>query len=304
MILRASVGFFAVLITSISFAATPTMTCTSYRSTMLGKDVKYCYDRSTPETLASPGEPVVYFMHGTNGGAKTWKSNNYETSLAKLRASPGKLPPATFISFNTSAYSFFSDRPVKPGSNNTHDAYETWFVEEFMPYIEKTFDVCHVRACRGIIGESMGGYGAIKTALRHPELFSVIAVNSPALSPFTEDRPFWDWAKYYMFKPIGPIKGFLVASIFLHIFPTAALFDASNPTWLVDHYDSTYPFPDVYFDMGGKDSYGFYDGYALFKAALDRKEYKYKTLFEASGHHDMWKRHAVDALKFTLDHVN
>jgi hypothetical protein len=56
--------------------------------------------------------------------------------------------------------------------------------------------------------------------------------------------------------------------------------------------------------MGGKDRYGFYDGYWLIKAALDRKGIAYKTLFEKKTNHCMWKRHAEDALAFLQEHVD
>jgi hypothetical protein len=271
---------------------------------MLGRDVPYCIDRATPEEPARRGEPVVYFMHGTNGTAQTWTWNNYEASLAKMRAA-GKLLPMTFVSFNTSPYSFFADAPVKPGTHDTSHAFESWFLREFMPYIEANLGVCAERACRGILGESMGGFGAIKTALRHPELFSTIAVNSPALSPFpdTERKPFGKWLEYFAFKPIGPVKALLLVEIVFHLFPTPDIFDENNPSWLVDHYDSQYPFPAIYFDMGGKDRYGFYDGYWLLKAALEKKGYAFRTLFEKNTNHSMWKHHAVDALTFMQEHV-
>jgi S-formylglutathione hydrolase FrmB len=293
--------FWALALSGVCAQATP-LNCTSYSSEVLGREVRYCLDRSDPSVAPAPGEPVVYFMHGTNGSAKTWTKNNYQHSLEQLRTSQ-ELPPTTFVSFDTSAYSFFTDHPVKPGSDDTSKAYETWFVTEFIPYIEKTLNVCSQRECRGIMGESMGGLGAIKTALKHPELFSTIAVNSPASSPFETKKPFIDWIGYFSTKRIGPFKGLLVTSIFFGVFPTEEIFQANNPVTLVDNYSSPYPFPNLYFDMGAKDNYGFYDGYALLKAALDRRKFAYTTYLEPSGHHDMWKRHAGDALLFMENHL-
>ena len=37
------------------------------------------------------------------------------------------------------------------------------------------------RANRGVSGVSMGGYGALHLALRHPELFSAVSAHSPAI---------------------------------------------------------------------------------------------------------------------------
>jgi S-formylglutathione hydrolase FrmB len=271
--------------------------CTSYSSTILGKNVQYCIVRSNSENPPSLGEPVVYFMHGSNGNAKTWVKNNYEKSLDLLRQAQN-LKPITFVSFDTSAYSFFTDYPVRNGSTDTSKAYETWFVSEFIPYIEKTWGVCDRRECRGIMGQSMGGFGAIKTALRFPDLFSVIAVNSPALSPFENYRNFSDWDKYLSSKPIGPIKGYIFAKTVSEIFPDENSFLSNDPTTLVERYSSSHGFPSLYFDMGGKDDFGFEDGYQLFKNALDQRHFDYTTIFEPNGHHDMWKRHAVDSILF------
>jgi S-formylglutathione hydrolase FrmB len=278
------------------------LNCAQYSSKVLGREVRYCIDRSTPDVPAEPGEPVVYFMHGTHGSARTWIKNNYAHSLDELRDKQ-ELKPITYISFDTSAYSFYSDHPVKAGSKDTSEAYETWFVTEFIPYIEKTYNVCSIRACRGIMGESMGGFGALKTALRHPELFSTIAVNSPALSPFETKETSSDWVRFFSTKRVGPAIGILVTSMFFSLFPTEESFDENNPTHLVQNYDSTYPFPNLYFDMGGKDNYGFYVGYGLLKEALDQKKFQYTTDFEPSGHHDMWKRHASDSILFMEDHL-
>lgn len=278
-----------------------TLQCTSYASKILGRDVRYCVDRSTPDVPRQPGEPVAYFMHGTNGSARTWTHNNYEGSLATLRHARA-LTPMTFVSFDTSPYSFFSDHPVHKGSKDTSKAYETWFIEEFIPYIEKTLDVCAERACRGIMGQSMGGFGALKTAFKHPELFAAVAVNSPALSPFETRAPFLDWILYFSTKHIGPFKGLLVTTIFFRIFDNDRVFDENNPTYLARN-TTIDPLPAIYFDMGGKDSYGFYDGYHLLKAAFDERKIPYSTLFEPQGHHDMWKRHASDSILFEMEHL-
>ena len=291
----------AVLLSSSIAADAAEVGCTQYLSPMLGHEVHYCVDRSTPGTPSEPGEPVAYFMHGTNGSAKTWERNNFKASLRKLREGE-KLPPVTYVSFDTSAYSFFSDLPHKM-ANEHSQAYESWFTQEFIPYIEKNLQVCDRRECRAIMGVSMGGFGALKTALRHPELFSVIAVNSPALSPFQDRESFWKWVEYFTFKPIGVLKGFMLTKIFFTIFPNDPTFNENNPTRLISEYSAPEPFPELYFDMGGKDGYGFYDGYELIKDTLDEKRFPYSTIFEPAGHHDMWNRHALDSISFIESHL-
>ena len=46
--------------------------------------------------------------------------------------------------------------------------YETMFMRELMPFVERTFPVRRGRAWTGIDGVSLGGFGSWKLALKHP----------------------------------------------------------------------------------------------------------------------------------------
>ena len=67
---------------------------------------------------------------------------------------------------------------------NTRDGSEKWedvIVTEFVPMIESTYRVNASRATRGISGTSMGGYGAFKIAMKHPDLFGSVSAHSAVL---------------------------------------------------------------------------------------------------------------------------
>lgn len=53
--------------------------------------------------------------------------------------------------------------------------YETYLIKELLPLIEKRFSTLGLRQGRAILGESMGGYGALMIASRHPDLFAAAA---------------------------------------------------------------------------------------------------------------------------------
>lgn len=53
--------------------------------------------------------------------------------------------------------------------------YETFLIKELLPIIEKRFSAIGLREGRAILGESMGGYGALMIATRHPDLFVAAA---------------------------------------------------------------------------------------------------------------------------------
>ena len=59
--------------------------------------------------------------------------------------------------------------------------YEDYFVKELIPYIEKTYKVKTERKFRAIAGLSMGGYGSMILALKHPDLFVAAAPLSAAV---------------------------------------------------------------------------------------------------------------------------
>jgi len=60
------------------------------------------------------------------------------------------------------------------------DKYESYILSELIPDVEKRFRVSTQREGRAIAGLSMGGYGAMKFGLKHPEMFALTASMSGA----------------------------------------------------------------------------------------------------------------------------
>jgi len=261
--------------------AASTLQCTKYRSAMLGRRVEYCIQRSRPER-DSRGEPVFYFMHGIFGDAKRWRSNGYDESLRKLLASEG-FPAATFVTFETSALSYFIDQ-----AGGSRQPFQSWFVQEFMPHIEATTGVCSVRECRGVIGNSMGGLGALHTALRFPGLFGVVAVNSPALLPFNIFEPWEAWKAYIDRHPISRLKGKYFLDDSRRAFGSRENFDAHDPSWIMEHrWSAGDAFPELFMDVGGKDSWGFWEGFFRLKDTLQSRGLAFDAHFEPEGTHEI-----------------
>ena len=66
-------------------------------------------------------------------------------------------------------------------SKDGKDRYEDFLLQEFFPFIEKRYRVEPGRGHRAIAGISMGGYGALHLAFRHPQLFVSTSAHSAAL---------------------------------------------------------------------------------------------------------------------------
>src|SRR5579863_407256 len=74
--------------------------------------------------------------------------------------------------------------------------WEDFMIQELVPYIDANFKTLPNRDSRGIAGDFMGGYGAIRFGMRHPDIFgSVYALHpvgtgSGLLTMYS--RPNWD----------------------------------------------------------------------------------------------------------------
>ena len=112
--------------------------------------------------------PVLYLLHGWSGHYDSWLAN---TSLARY-AAEHRLIVVTPEGDN----GWYTDSAVVPA-----DKFESHFVEELIPDVDRRFRTIAARRGRGVAGCSMGGYGALKFGLKHPELFAFAASTSGAL---------------------------------------------------------------------------------------------------------------------------
>jgi enterochelin esterase-like enzyme len=116
--------------------------------------------------------PVVYFFHGYTDSDDKWYGPikhwiNLPTVVNKALAEPGNreiifVTPNAFTRYQGSFYS----------NSITTGNWEGYIVNELIPYIDAHYRTIPTRASRGLAGHSMGGYGAMRIAMRHPETFS------------------------------------------------------------------------------------------------------------------------------------
>lgn len=255
--------------------------CHRYSSLVLEKDVKYCLERSRPDLPQRQGEPVAYYMHGVTEDETHWWKEKYAETLAAFRGAED-LPPFTVVTFETSGTSYFTDRG---GKQSGGDAFETWFVTEFLVHVEADHGVCAARECRAILGHSMGGLGAIKTALRFPHLFATVAANSAALVPFNVHAPMEHWKAYFDRHPIYQVQGRWLIWDARRAFPSAEIFDQHDPSVLVAQLTDSASFPKMYLDVGGRDHYGFQEGFFRFLAAVKKRGLVVESNYYPEGTH-------------------
>jgi putative tributyrin esterase len=90
-----------------------------------------------------------------------------------------------------SAWYLGCQRPMSLITNSAEhpqDCYEDYVVHDLISDVESRFPAATVRDNRAVMGVSMGGFGAVKLALKHPELFCFAGGLSSAID--VPSRPF------------------------------------------------------------------------------------------------------------------
>lgn len=135
----------------------------SFSSEAVGAEVGY--NVSLPPSYAG-GEtryPVIYFLHGA-GGNENSDAGGFSSFVSRLTEAK-RISPAICV-FPNGGMSGYQDRPA------TKILGETLIIKELIPLIDRTYRTQPTRESRVVAGFSMGGGGAIRLALKHPDLFS------------------------------------------------------------------------------------------------------------------------------------
>ena len=118
--------------------------------------------------------PVIYLLHGGGGDFREWTNYSDVAKFAEHRV-------LLVMPEGNSSYYVNS-------ATNANDRYEDYVVKDLIADVEKRFPVGADRSHRAIAGISMGGFGAVKLALSHPDLFVTAAGISSAID--VPRRPF------------------------------------------------------------------------------------------------------------------
>lgn len=113
--------------------------------------------------------PVLYLLHGLGGSAGDWVSTR-----AHLADYAAQYPFIVVVPEGKDGW--YTDGPA-PNAK-----FESYFVEELIPDVDRRFRTIASREGRAVAGLSMGGYGSMKFALKHPELFAFAGSMSGALA--------------------------------------------------------------------------------------------------------------------------
>lgn len=234
--------------------------CNALTSEILKRVVHYCVYVPSGYDAAAKRYPVLYFLHGLGDNEQTLFNSGGWTLLDDLRKQ--KKTSDFLIVAPEGRRSFYID------SADGTVRYNDFFLREFIPHIEARYRIRATRAARAISGISMGGYGAIRFAFAHPELFSAVSAQSAAL--ITDSPKDLDTA-----ARSGAPLGQVLAAVF------------GNPI-NIPHWNENSPFTlarknaaalrrqSIYFNCGQDDNYGFEKGAAALHNQLQQSGVKHE----------------------------
>ena len=113
--------------------------------------------------------------------------------------------------------------------------WEDFVVRELVPYMDTNFRTLANRNSRGLMGDRIGGYGAIRVGMRHPEVFGAVYALHPVGTgsgiQIMHARPNWEILANA--KSIDDVRKDGFSQLFLTIFQ-AHLPDPEKPPLFVD----------------------------------------------------------------------
>ena len=260
--LRRSRGFLVlctVLAAGSAFAQSR-IDCSALNSAILKRPVHYCvflpsgYDTGAAEHPASR-YPILYFLHGLGDNEQTLFNSGGWTLLDDLRKQR-KMGDFLIVAPE-------GRRSFYVNSADGSARYSDFFLQEFMPAIERKYRIRAGRAGRAISGISMGGYGALRFAFAHPELFSAVSAQSAAIiaeSPQQLDSAAQTGVP--IMGVLGPVFGKPI---------DVRHWNENNPLLLAKKYPESLRKMTIYFNCGQDDNYGFEKGAAELHEELQRE---------------------------------
>jgi S-formylglutathione hydrolase FrmB len=129
-----------------------------------------------PSYATSPTRryPVIYALHGYSIGAAQWIKEIHVPQTVEGAFAEGAREmivvfPDSKTVHNGSMYS----------SSVTTGDFETFISRDLVRYVDSHFRTLANRESRGLVGHSMGGYGATRIGLKHPDVFGALYIMSP-----------------------------------------------------------------------------------------------------------------------------
>jgi putative tributyrin esterase len=245
----------------------------TFHSASLNRDMPY--RAIVPANIAANQKlPVLYLLHGGGGSFRDWL--NYSDVAGYAEHGLILVMPEG----NSSYYTNAADRP--------QDRYEDYIVHDLIADVERRFPAASGRSHRAIAGVSMGGFGAVLLALKHPDLFVFAGGLSSALD--VPSRPF-SIKRVSQYRQHSSIFG-----------PwNSQSRRASDPFVLIRSAD---PSQTPYLFLTCGDQEGLLPTNRRFATILQAGHFRYEFHTVAGGHDwNQWNHNVPAMMKTLMDHM-
>ena len=170
-----------------------------FSSDALGVEKRFAiYLPADYATAPNKRYPVFYYLHGFGGDEESW------TLGAGLDAAADAMHLEAIIVMPDGDDSFYVDARANGDYDDCMETgagladaserrattcvrdrkYETYIIHDLIGYVDSHYRTIQSRDGRALAGFSMGGYGALELAGRHPDLFAAAASHSGVVSLF------------------------------------------------------------------------------------------------------------------------
>lgn len=189
--------------------------------------------------------PVVYALHGFFIGAEQWTHEIHVPQTIEGAFAQGTKEMIVVLPDSKTIYlgSMYS-------SSATSGDFENFIAHDLVAYIDAHYRTIPARESRGLVGHSMGGYGATRIGMKHADVFGTLYIMSPCcLSPFGGGAAPTDEQKERAIaneKKIAQAKSPAEAASLMPGFGSAQL--ATAAAWAPDPKN-----PPLYLDLPTKD---------------------------------------------------
>ena len=178
--------------------------------------------------------PVVYFCHSINwSGPQVFGDGNMANLLERGFAG-GVVQEFIMVAADYSSPAMGSLYE----NSSTSGRWLDFTVQELVPFIDAKFRTLRHRDSRAVLGDFMGGRGALKLAMAHADVFSVVYALHPVATGAGHLPAYGldvDWRRIHEAKTFGELAGLGRTQIFVAI-SQAFLPNPSRPPFYCDFF--------------------------------------------------------------------
>lgn len=129
--------------------------------------------------------PTLYLLHGIGDDQSVWTQGWAEEHAGFATISDLMDKGIAAGRFRAMIVVMPDAKTLFPGGFYTNSPasgnWEDFICKDLLAYIDQHYPTLTKAEARGIAGHSMGGYGALKLGMKHPDLFQVVYAMNPAL---------------------------------------------------------------------------------------------------------------------------